>query len=107
MTVQHGGLAEDVVHGAEMTIGAFVENRFVPEYVALKRSPSRAFYRSILKHILRPEEVDRMFSFRRNVSSETLKTVPGWPYLSNVRLCDVHPDDIQRLTLAALTRGYS
>jgi len=107
MAVQHGGLTKDVVHGAELTIGAFVENIFVPEYLALKRSPSRAFYRSILKHILRPEEVDRMFSFRRNASPETLKTVPGWPYLSNVRLCDVHADDIQRLTSAAMTRGYS
>jgi len=107
MAVQHGGLTDDVMQGAEMTLGAFVEGRFVPEYVALKRSPSRAFYRTILKHILRPEEVDRMFSFRRKVSSEMLKAVPGWPYLSNVRLCDVQPDDIQRLTSAALTRGYS
>ena len=107
MAVRHGGLPDDVLQGAQMTIGAFVENIFVPEYVALKRSPSRAFYRSILKHILRPEEVDRMFSFRRVVSPDTLKAVPGWPYLSKVRLCDVLPDDIQRLTTAALTRGYS
>ena len=107
MAVRRGELPDDFLQGAQMTVRAFVENTFVPEYVALKRSPSRAFYRSILKHILRPEEVDRMFSFKRNVSADTLKAVPGWPYLSKVRLCDVRPDDIQRLTSAALTRGYS
>src|ERR1700733_8657776 len=105
--VQQGEGTDVVTHSGEMTIRAFVANRFVPEFVALKRSSSRAFYRSILKHILRPEEVDRLFSFRRNVSPERLKAVPGWPYLSNAKLSEVHPEDIQCLTSAALARGYS
>jgi integrase len=97
----------DVEQREQMTVAAFVKGRFIPDYLARKRSSSRAFYKSILKHILRPEEVDWMFSFKRKISGDRLKAVPGWPYLSNVKLCDVGPDDIETLTSAALARGYS
>jgi len=98
---------DNFVQNSQMTIASFVENKFVPEHVALKRSSGRAHYRSMLKHVLRPEEVDPMFSVKRGDSKKKLKAVPGWPYLSNVRLCDAQPEHVSRLISAALARGYS
>jgi hypothetical protein len=68
---------KDATQRPPMTVGAFVKDRFMPDHVARKRSSSRAFYKSILKHILRPEEVDWMFTFKRKISAEKLKAVPG------------------------------
>jgi integrase len=90
-----------------MTIASFVENKFLPEYVALKRPSGRAYYKAMLKHVLRPEEVDLLLCVTRKKPAQKLKAVPGWPYLGDVRLCDTKPDHIARLTSAALARGYS
>ena len=46
---------------SEMTIARFVESTFVPEHVQVKRLAGRAYYQAILKHVLPPEEVDRIF----------------------------------------------
>jgi integrase len=80
---------------------------FVPEHVALKKLAGRTHYHAILKHILRPEEVERVFEVNATNWKTRLRVVPNWPYLGAVRLCDAQPDDVQRLISAALARGYS
>lgn len=98
---------DPVTPSSQMTIASFVENKFLPEYVALKRPSGRAYYKAMLKHVLKPEEVDHLICVTRRKPVRKLKAVPGWPYLSHVRLCDARPDHISRLTSAALARGYS
>ena len=90
-----------------MTIGHFVEHMFVPEHVAAKTLSGRTHYQAILKHVLAPEEVDRVFHVDAETSRAKLKAVPNWPYLGHLRLCDAQPADVQRLIGAALAHGYS
>jgi site-specific recombinase XerD len=87
-------------------LAEFVEHSFIPEFVARKRSAGREYFRAILKHVLPPEQVARLFAANGKVKDK-LKTVPGWPYIDSLRLCEVDPQSIQRLTSAALERGYS
>jgi len=61
----------------------------------------------MLKHVLFPEAVERVFRANPNPPRMKLKANPDWPYLNNVRLCDARPDHIHRLTTAAIERGYS
>ena len=89
------------------TIGTFVKDVFVPERVVKKRLSGRTHYRAMLKHVLTPEEVDRVFEIDPDRSKNKLKAIPDWPYLDNVRLADVRPEDVRRLIAAALARGYS
>ncbi len=91
----------------EMTVAEFVEHKFVPEHIAAKRYSGRAHYQAILKHVLTPEEVDRVFHVEAGQSRTKLKTVPDWPYLGNLRLCDARPEHIQGLVSAALAHGYA
>jgi integrase len=93
--------------GQRMTIREFVEAKFIPEYVASRRSSGQAFYQSLLKHVLIPEEVDRMFKANPGQQRKKLKALPEWPYIDNMQLCDVRSEDIHRLTSAALAHGYS
>jgi integrase len=90
-----------------MTIADFVETVFVPEHVATKKLAGRTHYQAILKHVLTPEEVDRIFQVDREKRKAKLKAVPNWPYLSDVRLCDARPDHVQGLISAALAHRYS
>ena len=90
-----------------MTVAAFVENIFVPEHVATKELSGRTHFHAILKHVLVPEEVDRVFHINAERSKSKLKAIPNWPYLDNLNLQDARPDDVQRLISAALERGYS
>jgi site-specific recombinase XerD len=90
-----------------MTVAEFVETIFVPEHVANKRTSGRQHYQSMLKHILTPEEVDRIFEERAEHSATKLKVVEEWPYLSSRLLRDVSSEDVERLVQAALSRGYS
>lgn len=90
-----------------MTIADFVEKMFVPEHVAMKKLAGRTHYQAILKHVLTPEEVDRVFQVDLEKSKTRLKAVPNWPYLGEVRLCDARPDHVQRLISVALAHGYS
>jgi integrase len=90
-----------------MTVVDFVENVFIPEHVAMKAASGRTHFRAILKHVLTPEEVDRVFHVDAGSSKTKLKSVPNWPYLGNIRLADIRPDGVQRLIAAAVTRGYS
>jgi integrase len=90
-----------------MTIADFVANVFVPEHVAVKKLSGRTHYRAILKHVLTPEQVDRVFRVAVKKSKRKLEVVSDWPYVGHLRLCDVRPDDVQRLISAAVARGYS
>jgi integrase len=90
-----------------MTVAEFVEKVFIPEHVAMKAASGRTHFRAILKHVLTPEEVDRVFHVDADRSKTKLKALPNWPYLGNVRLADTRPEDVQRLIAAAVTRGYS
>jgi integrase len=92
---------------AAITIAEFVEKVFVPEHVAMKQLSGRTHFHAILKHVLTPEEVERVFEAGAANWKTKLKTVPNWPYLGAVRLCDARHDDVQRIVSAALARGYS
>jgi integrase len=90
-----------------MTITDFVEKSFVPEHVSIKGLAGRTHYRAILKHVLTPEEVQRVFHLDAEKSRTRLKAIPDWPYLSHMQLADARPEHIQELMLAAQSRGYS
>lgn len=92
---------------SRMTIGCFIERKFATEYVAFKKSSGRAFYQAMLKHVIMPEEVDRIFGMNVRDPRKTLKSLPDWPYMSELRLGEVRPDDVLRVTAAALMSGYS
>ncbi len=91
---------------SQMTLAEFVENKFIPEHVASKRSAGRAHFQSMLKHVLTPELVDRAFGVEQR-SRAKLTTVPGWPYLDPIPLREVRPDHIQQIIAATLEHGYS
>jgi len=85
----------------------FVEQRFVPEFVSIKRSSGRTHYRAILKHVLPPREVTRVFGMTAREGKDKLETIPTWPYMDALRLSEVTHEAVQRLTSAALIHGYS
>jgi integrase len=90
-----------------MTITEFVESKFVPEHVAQKGLAGRTHYQAILKHVLTPEEVQRIFQVDTERSRSKLKAVHGWPYLSNLRLSQVQGEHVEKLMIAAEGRRYS
>jgi len=93
--------------GPAISIGEFIERRFIPEHVAIKRPAGRSYFRTILNHVLPPERVARAFAVGPEHASNKLKAIPDWPYLDSVRLCEVSPEMIQHLTARALEQGYS
>jgi integrase len=93
--------------GGGMTIAEFVEKSFVPEHVSIKGLAGRTHYRAILKHVLMPEEVQRVFKLETEKSRTRLKAIPDWPYLSHLELSHTRPEHVERLMLAAKSRGYS
>ena len=101
------GEEKEQAENSRMTVAEFVERKFIPEHVALKRFSGQVHYRSMLKHVLTPEEVDAIFHVGKRGSKSKLKAIPDWPYLSNLRLCDVGPHHAHCLTSAAMGRGYS
>ena len=100
-------IANDLAHPSWMTIGTFVEQKFAREHIGLMRYAGRNFYQSILKHVITPAEANPIFGKNPADPRKTLKALPGWPYLNDVRLCELRPHDIARLTNAAVDRGYS
>jgi integrase len=99
--------AEKAAQHSSMTLGEFVENKFVPEYVASKGYSGRMHYQSMLKHVLKPEEVDRVFRVEARRPKVRLRSLTDWPYLGHVPLREVRPEYVQHLTSAALASGYS
>jgi len=102
-----GHLARDISPNGGMTIAEFVEKSFVPEHVAIKGLAGRTHYRAILKHVLTPEEVQRVFMLDTEKSRTRLKAIPDWPYISHLGLSETRPEHIEQLMLAAQARGYS
>jgi integrase len=92
---------------SSMTITTFVESAFVPEHVLVKGLASRFYYQAILKYVLQPEEVDRIFHTDHEKSKPKLKAIPDWPYLGDLPIEDCGPDEVQRLISAAHAQGYS
>lgn len=99
--------AHKAAQHSSMTLTEFVERKFVPEYVASKGFSGRMHYQSMLKHVLKPEEVDRVFGAEPKRPKVRLRSVPDWPYVGHVPLGDFRPEYIQHLTSAALSYGYS
>jgi integrase len=96
-----------VAQHSSMTVLQFIEQNFVPGYVASKGLFGRMYYRSMLKHIVDPEVIDRIFCLGPGNGNARLRSVQGWPYLGPIRLVDVRPETVQELTSVALVRGYS
>ena len=94
------------IQDSRMTLAFFVESKFIPEHVEHKTLAGRTHYRSILKHLLKPETVNRMFRLG-NPANPKLKSLPDWPYLNEVRLCDLKADHIRSLVSFAVACGYS
>ena len=99
--------AQKAAQHSSMTLAEFVATKFVPEYVASKGYSGRMHYQSMLKHVLRPEEVDRVFRVEPRRPKVRLRSLPDWPYLGHISLHDVRPEYVQHLTAAALSHGYS
>ncbi len=91
----------------QMTVGEFVEKKFVPEHVASKDVAGRIHYQAILKHLLRPERVDRIFAEGGKQQNGRLKSVVGWPYLDQVPLAEIDSSRARILLECATARGYS
>ncbi len=96
-----------LTHRSSMTIEEFVEHKFVPEHVARKGIACRVYYQAMLKHVLMPEVVDRVFQVNPANWKRRLRTIPDWPYLNSLRLRDARPHHIDCLLSAAQRRGYS
>src|SRR5258708_28194120 len=99
--------AQKVAQHSSMTLGEFVEKKFIPEYVASKGFSGRMHYQSMLKHVLPPEEVDRVFAVEPRRPKVRLRSVEDWPYIGHFPLRDVRPESIQHLAKTALSSGYS
>ena len=89
------------------TMAEFVERKFIPEFVATKRFAGRAHFRALLKHVLPPEHVSRIFAENPGRAKDKLKTIPGWPYIDSLQLSEISPEVILHLTSAVIERGYS
>lgn len=89
-----------------MTLVFFVETKFIPEHVEHKTVSGQTHYQAILKHLLRPETVNRIFN-PNGIANARLKSVPDWPYLDDLRLCDITADHVRNLIAAAFARNYS
>src|SRR5260370_10148958 len=92
---------------ATMCMANFIERWFIPNHVELKSVAGRIHYQAIMKHILKPETVDRLFTPYVGMAKARLRAVPGWPYLDDVRLCDLTPDRVRQITSSACVSGYS
>ncbi len=93
---------------ADMTVMQFVAARFLPDHIAIKTSPGRRHYQAILKHVIKPEEVEAIFCVSTESSSRAkMQPKAEWPYISEVRLREACPEHVQRLITAALNGGYS
>jgi integrase len=89
---------------APMTFVSFVQSKFVPDHVAHKTVAGQTHYKAILKHVLTPELVSRIF---KPGPTSRLRAVADWPYLDEVLLRDISAEHVQRIIRAANEGGYS
>lgn len=104
-------LSDIAANNSNPCLAKFIEEKFIPNHVEHLTLAGRTHYQAILKHVLKPETVDRLFSpylgtpkARRKAR---LKAVPDWPYLDDIRLCDLKPNHVRQLATSASARGYS
>jgi integrase len=100
-------LGEASAQQTRMTVASFVERHFVPAHVARMKPSSQTHYLAMLKHVLRPEEPGHVLRATSKAPKSALASDPDWPYLSQLRLCDVRPEHVSRVTAAATRQGYS
>ncbi len=98
--------SNSVIQNARMTFRSFIETKFIPEHVQHKTIAGQTHYQAMLKHLISPEAVNRMFN-PRNVVNPRLRSLSDWPYLDQVRLCDLNPEHVRKLVAAAFAREYS
>src|SRR5579864_8698556 len=98
---------DSITPNAAMCLASFIEKMFIPDHVEHLSLAGRTHYRAMLKHVLKPETVDGLFRPYDGIRKARLKALPDWPYLDQVRLCDLSSDHVRRLTTSASARGYS
>ena len=92
---------------ARVTVGEYIECKFVPEYISLKTSTGQMHFRSILKFVLSPEAMQRAFITNSRTAKQPLRPIPGSPYMDSVPLSEVTRSCVQGVVSGALDRGYS
>jgi integrase len=107
LAVRRASEARKEQPGTRVSLAEYIEQKFIPNHVAFKTDAGRVHYQAILKHILTPEIVEQMFAPYSGLSKSRLKSLPDWPYLDHVRLCDLKADHVRHLTASASARGYS
>lgn len=90
-----------------MTFSEYIQLHFLPEHIKLKSNSGRRHYYAILKHVMRPSEVDLIAGALEQQSRSKLVEDPIWPYLGDLRLEKITPDHMRNLIEAATRRGYS
>jgi hypothetical protein len=96
-----GGAIDTV--SSNISLADFVATKFLPDHVQHKSFAGRRHYQAMLKHILRPKTVDQIFQS----GGSRLEAIPGWPYLDQVKLCELREHHVRDITRAAEFRGYS
>jgi integrase len=95
------------IEDSRMSMVAFIEARFIPNHVEHKTAAGRTHYHSILKHVLKPETVDQLLAPYLGPVNARLRSIPDWPYLDDIRICDLSAEHVRLLTSSALAHGYS
>ena len=98
---------QTVSQRSSMTVAQFVELKFIPEHVEFATLSGRIHYQSMLKYVVHPETIDRIFQAYTVNRRTRLRPIADWPYLGDLPLCDVRPETVQNLTSFALRQGYS
>ena len=62
---------------SSLCMSLFIETKFIPDHVEHKSFVGRTHYQAILKHILKPETVERMFTPYIGAMKARLRAVPG------------------------------
>ena len=99
-------MSSSVIQDSQMSFELFVETKFVPEHVQYKTQAGQTHYQAMLKHVITPEAVSRIFNPAKDVRAR-LRARPGWPYLDATRICDLRPEHIRRIVAAAEAADYS
>jgi site-specific recombinase XerC len=96
-----------LMQNSRMTFLEFVKTRFIPQHVMTKGRAGQTHYHAILKHILKPETVDALFDPETERANKKLSTLPEWPYIDHIRLCEINADHVRKLIQAAFDKAYS
>lgn len=98
---------QSMLQRSYMTVAQFVEHIVIPEYVESKTLFGRIQYRSMLKYVVNPEDVDRIFQDYIVKRRTRLRPILDWPYLGHLPLREVRTETVQNLISFALKQGYS